>query len=201
MLRLVRRFSYKAIEIVYGEDARQTVFRGIQLVEKTVACTLGPKGKNVAIDYELGMPKLTKDGVTVAKHIEFRDTLLDLGAKLIKFPAHESNKFAGDGTTTSTILANAIMKHGIEMINRGYHPLAIKRGLDHACNLAIKYIEDRAIPVTREEEIVKLAEVATNYDKHTARIVADAVIKAGKHGVINIEEGSTFENQLHVIPI
>lgn len=198
MIRLTRRFSYKAVEIIYGEDARQIVYQGIQLVEKTVACTLGPKGRNVAIDYELGMPKLTKDGVTVAKHIEFNDTLLDLGARLIKFPAHESNKFAGDGTTTSTILASSILKNGIDMINRGYHPLVIKKGLDYACELAIKYIENKAIPITTEQEIINLAEVATNYDKLTARIVAEAVIRAGKHGVINIEEGSTFENQLHV---
>lgn len=132
----------------------------------------------------------------MAKHIEFPDSLSDLGAKLIKFPADESNKHAGDGTTTTTILAAHILEGGLKALKRGYHPMVIKNGIDIACAKTLDYLKSRAIPVTREDEILQLARVACNYDEHTAGLIQQAILKTGKHGVINIDEGTRMENHL-----
>lgn len=204
-MRVRRCVSYKVVDLVYGSACREGLFAGMQKLTQTVAVTLGPRvkttqGRQVAIDDELGKPKLTKDGVTVAKHIELPDALHELGAKLLKNSANEANRYAGDGTTTTSILTTAIVKLGLEAARRGVPLLQLKAGIDLGGRLAKAYILDRKVPVTRDADLMSVARVATNFDEHTSALVKDAVIAAGRQGIIQIEEGRLPENALHVSP-
>ncbi|CAG9330388.1 unnamed protein product [Blepharisma stoltei] len=191
-----RFFSFKHVKIEFDDKARYMLWRGIEDVNKTVSITLGPKGKNAAIEYELGPPKITKDGVTVVKHIEFPDNQRDLGCRLIKFPAHESNNHAGDGTTTTTIIASHLIEKGLKYLKRGVHPIALKESLVYASNLVENYLKSKCIPVTSESELLAIAKVSCNHDEYNANLVTQAVLSTGKNGTIMIEEGADFDNAL-----
>jgi chaperonin GroEL len=193
---LRRLISYRSVNLIYGSRAREGLLSGISKLSQAVTLTLGPMGGHVALEYEVGQPKITKDGVTVAKYFGLPGPLEDLGARLVMTSAHEANEYAGDGTTTTTLLTYHMVKAGLELLAKGAHPIMVKRGIDSACEQAVKYIRDRTLPVTREQEILGLAMVSTNHDKKLAEIITEAVLKAGKTGLVTVEEGSTNENRL-----
>jgi chaperonin GroEL len=152
----------------------------------------------VALDYELGPPKITKDGVTVAKHIELRDSWQDVGCKLLKFPAHETNLHAGDGTTTATILCSHILSLGLSFLSKGHHPVLLKEGLLKAAAAVDTFLLSRSIPVTTERELEAICAVACNNDRHMARLVLDGVLLTGRDGAFLVEEGNSAEDRLTV---
>jgi chaperonin GroEL len=152
----------------------------------------------VALDYELGPPKITKDGVTVAKHIEFRNGWADLGSKVIKFPAHESNNHAGDGTTTSTIIACSILGQGLKYLNKGHHPILVKEGLVKAGDFVDKYLVSKSNPVTSESELLAICKIACNNDVQLAEMLMGGVLNAGRDGAFLVEEGNAFEDRITV---
>jgi len=193
---LRRLISYRSVDLIYGSHARQGLLSGISKLSQAVTLTLGPKGRHVALEYEIGRPKITKDGVTVAKYFGLPSSLEDLGARLVMTSAHEANEYAGDGTTTTTLLTYQMVKAGLELLAKGAHPIMVKRGIDAACAQAVDYLRSRTVPVTREEEILALAMVSTNHDKPLAQLIAKAVLKTGKTGLVTVEEGSTDENRL-----
>lgn len=194
---MLRRFiSYRSVDLIYGSHARKGLLSGISKLSQAVTLTLGPKGRNVALEYEVGRPKVTKDGVTVAKYFGLPSSLEDLGARLVMSSAHEANEYAGDGTTTTTLLTYQLVKAGLQLLGKGAHPVMVKRGIDAACDQAVDYLRSRTVPVTREEEILALAMVSTNHDQSLAHLIAQAVLKTGKSGLVTVEEGSTDENRL-----
>jgi chaperonin GroEL len=200
---LRRLVSYKHVEVKFHQEGRQALFSGITKLNQAVMQTLGPKvilmqGSNIAIDYEIGDPKVTKDGVTVAKHIEFKDIWEDLGSKLIKFSANESNVYAGDGTTTSTILTTYILQNGLKYLEKGFHPILVKEGLVRAGNLVDNYLIDRSIPITNELELYAICKIACNNDTSLADMIFSGLLNAGKDGGFLIEEGTTNEDKLCV---
>ena len=148
----------------------------MDLVARTVQKTLGPLGSNVAMEYELGEPRLTKDGVTVVKSIEFEDTILNLGAGLLKQAAHQTNNFAGDGTTTSSILTNALVQGSIQAIKYGHHPVKLKKGITEAGYKAVKWLTENAQYITSYDEVFNIAKVACNYSQPIAEMVTNAII-------------------------
>lgn len=152
----------------------------------------------MAMDYEIGPPKITKDGVTVAKHIEFSEPWDDLGCKIMKFPANESNNFAGDGTTTSTIIATAILKEGLRYLDKGHHPILIREGLLRAAKAVDEHLKNSSIPITREEELLAICTVACNNDHRMANMILDGILRAGRDGAFLVEEGNSFEDRLTV---
>ena len=152
----------------------------------------------MAIEYELGPPKITKDGVTIAKHLEFHDSWEDLGSKLLKFPANESNLYAGDGTTTSTILAYCILKQGLRFLDRGCHPVLVKEGLIKAGEFVDKYLAKSSLQVTGEDELMAICKVACNNDRNLAKMLVEGILSTGRDGAFLVEEGNTFEDKITV---
>lgn len=195
LVRLHRSISYRAVDLIYGAQAREGLYRGISKLSQAVTLTLGPRGRHVALEYEVGLPKVTKDGVTVAKNFGAPSNLEDLGARLVMSSAHEANEYAGDGTTTTTLLTQHMVSSGLALLKKGAHPIMIKRGIDAACSEVCSYIQSQTLPVTREEEILGLAMVATNHDSSLSELITKAVLSAGKTGLVTVEEGSTPENR------
>jgi chaperonin GroEL len=187
-----------AKQIVHGEDSRQAMLRGVNALANTVKITLGPKGRNVVLDRKFGSPLVTKDGVTVAKEIELKDALENMGAQLLKEVASRTSDVSGDGTTTATILAQAIFREGVRIVAAGADPMALKRGIDHAVEAATKFISKLSKPVTGDM-IAQVATISANNDATIGTIIADAMKKVGKDGVITVEEGKTLETSLDVV--
>jgi chaperonin GroEL len=187
-----------AKNITYGEDARQHILRGVNKLADAVKITLGPKGRNVVIEKKFGAPTITKDGVTVAKEIELQDPLENMGAQMVREVASKTSDVAGDGTTTATVLAQAIYREGIKMVTSGGNPMEIKRGIDLAVKKAVETIDKMKKNVTAEE-IAHVGTISANGDVEIGKIIAEAMDKVGKDGVITVEEAKGLETTLEVV--
>src|SRR5690349_1134513 len=187
-----------AKQIVHGEESRQAILRGVNILADAVKVTLGPKGRNVVIDKKFGSPTITKDGVTVAKEIELKDNLENMGAQMVKEVASKTSDVAGDGTTTATVLAQAIYREGVKTVAAGANPMALKRGIDKAVEKAVAEIERMSKPV-KGDMIAQVGTVSANGDSTIGTIIAEAMNKVGKDGVITVEESKTMETALEVV--
>ena len=188
-----------AKEVKFSADARERLLRGVDILANTVKVTLGPKGRNVVIEKSFGAPRITKDGVTVAKEIELEDKYENLGAQLLREVASKTNDLAGDGTTTATVLAQAIVREGAKAVAASLNPLDLKRGIDLAVAEAVKDIEKRARKVQSPEEIAQVGTISANGDASVGKIIANAVRKVGNDGVITVEEAKSLETELDVV--
>jgi len=187
-----------AKQIVHGEDSRQAILRGVNTLANAVKITLGPKGRNVVLDKKFGSPLITKDGVTVAKEIDLKDSLENLGAQMVKEVASKTSDVAGDGTTTATVLTQAIFREGVKTVAAGANPMAVKRGIEAAVAAVTAEIKTLAKPV-KGEMIAQVATVSANNDSTIGKIIAEAMQKVGKDGVITVEESRTIETTLEVV--
>jgi chaperonin GroEL len=187
-----------AKQIVHGEESRQAILRGVNTLADAVKITLGPKGRNVVLDKKFGSPTITKDGVTVAKEIELKDSLENMGAQMVKEVASKTSDVAGDGTTTATVLAQAIFREGVKTVAAGANPMAVKRGIERAVTAATDKIKELAKPV-KGEMIAQVATVSANNDSTIGNIIAEAMKKVGKDGVITVEEAKAIETTLDVV--
>ena len=186
-------------QLLFDEGARQKVLRGVELLAKAVKVTLGPKGRNVVIDKKFGSPTVTKDGVTVAKEIELPDPYENMGAQMVKEVASKTSDAAGDGTTTATVLAEAIYKEGLKNVTAGSNPIFLKRGIDKAVDAAVAELAKISKKVNDREEIRQVATVSANWDQKIGDIIADAMDKVGKDGTITVEEAKSIETTLDVV--
>ena len=187
-----------AKQIVHGEDSRQAILRGVNILADAVKITLGPKGRNVVLDKKFGSPTITKDGVTVAKEIELKEPLENMGAQMVKEVASKTSDVAGDGTTTATVLAQAIFREGVKTVAAGANPMAVKRGIERAVEVAVEKIKELSKPV-KGEMIAQVATVSANNDSTIGNIIAEAMKKVGKDGVITVEEAKAIETTLDVV--
>jgi len=188
-----------AKDVKFGDSARQGMLAGVNLLADAVKVTLGPKGRNVVLDKSFGAPTVTKDGVSVAKEIELEDKFENMGAQMVKEVASQTSDVAGDGTTTATVLAQAILNEGLKAVAAGMNPMDLKRGIDKAVAAAVKEVEALAVPCSDSKTIAQVGSVSANSDTHVGEIIADAMDKVGKEGVITVEEGSGLENELDVV--
>jgi chaperonin GroEL len=187
-----------ANQITYGDSSRQAILRGVNSLANAVKVTLGPRGRNVILDKKFGSPTITKDGVTVAKEIDLKDALENMGAQMVKEVASKTSDVAGDGTTTATILAQAIYREGAKNVTAGANPMAIKRGIDKAVAAMTGELKRMSKPVTGPM-IAQVGTISANHDETIGRIIADAMDKVGKDGVITVEEAKTLETSLEVV--
>jgi chaperonin GroEL len=187
-----------AKQVIHGEDSRAAILRGINQLADAVKITLGPKGRNVVIDKKFGSPTITKDGVTVAKEIELKDSLENMGAQMVREVASKTSDVAGDGTTTATVLAQAIFREGVKTVAAGANPMALKRGIDKAVERATEEIRRLSKPV-KGDAIAQVGTVSANGDQTIGNIIAEAMNKVGKDGVITVEESKTMETSLEVV--
>jgi chaperonin GroEL len=187
-----------AKQIVTGEGSRQSILRGVNTLADAVKITLGPKGRNAVIEKKFGAPIITKDGVTVAKEIELKDSLENMGAQMVREVASKTSDVAGDGTTTATVLAQAIFREGVKTVAAGASPMALKRGIDRAVEAAVEEIKKQHKDV-KGEMIAQVGTISANNDKQIGGIIAEAMKKVGKDGVITVEESKTMETQLEVV--
>lgn len=188
-----------AKEIKFSTDARDRMLRGVELLNNAVKVTLGPKGRNVVIDKAYGAPRITKDGITVAKEIELTDKFENMGAQLVREVASKTNDLAGDGTTTATVLAASILREGAKLVAAGMNPMDLKRGIDLAVTAVVKDIQARAKKVKSSDEIAQVGTIAANGDVSVGDMIANAMKKVGNEGVITVEEAKTAETELDVV--
>src|SRR6187399_3323481 len=188
-----------AKQLVFDEAARQTLLKGVSKLAKAVAATLGPKGRNVVLDKKFGSPTVTKDGVTVAKEIELEDPYENMGAQMVREVASKTSDNAGDGTTTATVLAEAIYREGLKFVTAGANPIGIQRGINKAVESAVAHLDKIAKKVKDKEEIKQVATVSANWDNTIGEIIADAMDKVGKDGTITVEEAKSIETTLEVV--
>jgi chaperonin GroEL len=186
-------------QLMYGEDGRKKLLKGVRQMAETVKVTLGPTGHNVIFERSFGSPRVTKDGVTVAKEVELKDPFENMGAKLIKEVASRTSDKAGDGTTTATVLAESIVEEGFKLVAAGANPLALKRGVDKAVAAAVESMEKFSRPVKGADDIAKVGAISANNDASIGKLLADAMDKVGKDGVITVEEGKGIETALEVV--
>ncbi|KAL6078153.1 chaperonin [Balamuthia mandrillaris] len=186
-------------DIKFGSEARALMLKGVDMLADAVQTTLGPKGRNVVLDQSFGSPKITKDGVTVAKHIEFKDRYLNLGAQLVRGVASKTNDVAGDGTTTATVLARALFAEGCKSVAAGVNPMDLKRGMDAAVEAVIKELQNQAKTLETPEEIEQVATISANSDKEIGSLIANAMAKVGSSGVITVQDGKTLGNEVEII--
>ena len=187
-----------AKQIVTGEDSRQAILRGVNILADSVKITLGPKGRNAVIEKKFGAPVITKDGVTVAKEIELKDSLENMGAQMVREVASKTSDVAGDGTTTATVLAQAILREGVKTVAAGANPMALKRGIEKAVEVAVEEIKKQHKDV-KGDMIAQVGTISANNDKPIGNIIAEAMKKVGKDGVITVEESKTMETTLEVV--
>src|SRR6218665_2355584 len=188
-----------AKDVKFSRDAREGIARGVDILANAVRVTLGPKGRNVLIDKSFGAPRITKDGVTVAKEIELKDKFENMGAQMIKAVASKTHDHAGDGTTTATVLAQAIVREGMKSVSAGVDPMDLKRGIDLAVTAVVAELKARSKPVDNNQEIAQVGIVSANGDEVVGRKIAEAMEKVGKEGVITIEEATGVEFELDVV--
>ena len=188
-----------AKEIKYGGEARQAVITGVNTLADAVKVTLGPKGRNVVIDKSWGAPNITKDGVTVAKEIELEDKFENMGAQMVKEVASKTSDVAGDGTTTATVLAQAIFREGAKLVAAGHNPMAIKRGLDQSVEVLVEELRKAAKAIENEQEVAQVGTISANNDAEIGKMIADAMSKVGKDGVITVEEAKGMETGLEIV--
>jgi chaperonin GroEL len=188
-----------AKEVKFGQDARERMLHGVDILANAVRVTLGPKGRNVVLDKSFGAPRITKDGVTVAKEIELEDKFENMGAQMVREVASKTSDTAGDGTTTATLLAQAIVKEGAKSVAAGSNPMDLKRGVDLAVGKVIAELKAKAKKVTSSEEIAQVGTISANGDQEIGRIIAEAMQKVGNDGVITVEEAKSFDTELEVV--
>ena len=186
-------------EVRFADEARQRMLQGINVLTNAVKVTLGPKGRNVVLEKSFGAPTVTKDGVSVAKEIELEDKFENMGAQMIKEVASQTSDAAGDGTTTATLLAQAILREGLKGVAAGFNPMDLKRGVDKASAALVKQLEKLSQPCDDDKSISQVGTISANADTEIGTIIADAMGKVGKEGVITVEEGSGLENDLEVV--
>src|SRR3974390_2152670 len=188
-----------AKEVKFGVDARDRMLRGVDILANAVKVTLGPKGRNVVLDKSFGAPRITKDGVTVAKEIELDDKFENMGAQMVREVASKTSDIAGDGTTTATVLAAAIVKEGSKAVAAGMNPMDLKRGIDLAVETVVDELKKNSKKVTSNEEIAQVGTISANGDQEIGRFLAEAMKKVGNEGVITVEEAKSLETELDVV--
>ena len=188
-----------AKQVKFSDDARKRMARGVDVLANAVKVTLGPKGRNVVLDKSFGAPTVTKDGVSVAKEIELKDKFENMGAQMVKEVASKTSDAAGDGTTTATVLAQAIVAEGLKGVTAGMNPMDLKRGIDQAVSAAVKEIQAMSVPCTDTKSIAQVGTISANGDKRIGEIIAEAMEKVGQEGVITVDEGRGFEDELEVV--
>ena len=188
-----------AKEVKFGEEARQGMLAGVNILSDAVKVTLGPKGRNVILDKSFGAPTVTKDGVSVAKELELQDKFENMGAQMVKTVASQTSDEAGDGTTTATVLAQSIVIDGLKSVAAGFNPMDLKRGIDKAVTAAVETLKDASQPCEDETAIAQVGTISANSDTQVGEIIAEAMQKVGKEGVITVEEGNGIENELEVV--
>lgn len=188
-----------AKDIIFSDDARNRLYDGVKKLNDTVKVTMGPRGRNVLIQKSFGAPAITKDGVSVAKEVELKDTIENMGAALVKEVANKTNDQAGDGTTTATVLAHAIFKEGLRNITAGANPIEVKRGMDKICADVVAELKKISKPVKDKKEIAQVATISANSDESIGKLIADAMEKVGKDGVITVEEAKSINDELNVV--
>ncbi|MBM3308300.1 MAG: chaperonin GroEL [Candidatus Eisenbacteria bacterium] len=188
-----------AKELLYGEEARQAVLRGVEQLSKAVKVTLGPKGRNVVLDRKWGGPRITKDGVTVAKEVDLEDRFENMGAQMVREVASKTSDVAGDGTTTATVLAEAIYREGLKSVTSGANPMYVKRGIERASQAVVEELEKASRKVRDRSEIFSVARISANNDTAVGNLIADAMDKVGRDGTITIEEAKSIETTLEVV--
>jgi chaperonin GroEL len=188
-----------AKEVKFSSDAREKMLRGVDVLANAVKVTLGPKGRNVVIDKSFGAPRITKDGVTVAKEIELEDKFENMGAQMVREVASKTNDLAGDGTTTATVLAQAIVKEGAKSVTAGMNPMDLKRGIDMAVEAVVADLKNHAKKIANNDEIAQVGTISANGDKEIGRFLADAMAKVGNEGVITVEEAKSLATELEVV--
>ncbi|MBX4891899.1 MULTISPECIES: chaperonin GroEL [Rhizobium] len=188
-----------AKEVKFHSDARERMLRGVDVLANAVKVTLGPKGRNVVIDKSFGAPRITKDGVSVAKEIELEDKFENMGAQMLREVASKTNDLAGDGTTTATVLAQAIVKEGAKAVASGMNPMDLKRGIDLAVEAVVKELKNNARKISNNSEIAQVGTISANGDSEIGRYLAEAMEKVGNEGVITVEEAKTAETELEVV--
>jgi len=188
-----------AKEVRFSSDAREKMLRGVDTLANAVKVTLGPKGRNVVIDKSFGAPRITKDGVTVAKEIELEDKFENMGAQMVREVASKTNDLAGDGTTTATVLAQAIVKEGAKSVAAGMNPMDLKRGIDLAVEAVVADLKSHSKKVANNDEIAQIGTISANGDKEIGRFLADAMAKVGNEGVITVEEAKSLDSELEVV--
>src|SRR3989475_2660759 len=185
--------------VKFGQDAREKIFRGVNILADAVTVTLGPRGRNVGLDKSFGAPTVTKDGVTVAKEVELEDKFENMGAQMVKEVASKTSDVAGDGTTTATVLARAIFTEGLKMVVAGHDPMTLKRGVDKAVEAIVKELKALSKPTKEQKEIAQVGTISANNDSTIGEIIAEAMSKVGKEGVITVEEAKSLDTQLEVV--
>ena len=188
-----------AKDVKFGEDARQRMVRGVNILANAVKVTLGPKGRNVVLDKAFGAPTMTKDGVSVAKEIELEDKFENMGAQMVKEVSSHTSDVAGDGTTTATVLAQAIVREGMKSVAAGMNPMDLKRGIDKAVIAAVEELKRISKPCQDNKSIAQVGTISANTDENIGNIIAEAMGKVGKEGVITVEEGSGLINELDIV--
>jgi len=188
-----------AKQLKYNEEARRAILSGVEQLARAVKVTLGPKGRNVVLDKKFGSPTITKDGVTVAKEIELKDPFENMGAEMVKEVASKTSDVAGDGTTTATVLAEAIYREGLKNVTAGVNPMALKKGIEKAVEKCVEYLKVLSKPIKDKKEISQVATIAANNDSFIGNLIAEAMDKVGKDGVITVEEAKSTETKLDVV--
>src|ERR671939_500354 len=188
-----------AKDVVFGSDARHRMVEGVNILANAVKVTLGPKGRNVVLERSFGAPTVTKDGVSVAKEIELKDKFENMGAQMVKEVASKTSDVAGDGTTTATVLAQAIVREGMKYVASGMNPMDLKRGIDKAVISVVEELKKVSKPCSSSKEIAQVGAISANADPNIGKIIADAMDKVGKEGVITVEDGKSLENELDLV--
>ena len=188
-----------AKQLVFGDDARRQLLTGVEQLSAAVKATLGPKGRNVVLDKKFGAPTITKDGVSVAKEIELQNPYQNMGANMVREVASKTNDIAGDGTTTATVLAEAIYKQGLKNVTAGADAMSLKRGVDKAVAAIVTALDTIKTPVSDNAQVAQVATISANGDKEIGKIIADAMDKVGKDGTITVEEAKSIETTLDVV--
>ena len=188
-----------AKDVQFGNEVRQKMVNGVNVLANAVRVTLGPKGRNVVLDRAFGGPHITKDGVSVAKEIELKDKFENMGAQMVKEVASKTNDVAGDGTTTATVLAQSIVAEGMKYVTAGMNPTDLKRGIDKAVAALVDELKNIAKPCDTSKEIAQVGSISANSDEQVGAIIAEAMEKVGKEGVITVEDGKSLENELDVV--
>ncbi|MDP1945567.1 chaperonin GroEL, partial [Rhodoferax sp.] len=188
-----------AKDVIFGGEARARMVEGVNILANAVKVTLGPKGRNVVLERSFGAPTVTKDGVSVAKEIELKDKLQNMGAQMVKEVASKTSDIAGDGTTTATVLAQAIVREGMKYVAAGMNPMDLKRGIDKAVTVLIGELKKASKATTTSKEIAQVGSISANSDETIGKIIADAMDKVGKEGVITVEDGKSLESELDVV--
>src|SRR5213082_208660 len=188
-----------AKEVRFSDDARQRMFRGVNVLANAVKATLGPKGRNAVLDRSWGAPTVTKDGLSVAKEIELKDKFENMGAQMVKEVASKTSDVAGDGTTTATVLAQSIVREGMKFVASGMNPMDLKRGIDKAVIMVVEELKKLSKPCTTSKEIAQVGAISANADEAIGKIISDAMDKVGKEGVITVEDGKGLQTELEVV--